>query len=219
MIKAIIFDFDGLLVNTEELRELSIRNFLMAKGKRFKVRDYIALMKTTSDETAMFLKKKFELNESIAEITSQRRNFFEELFESRLVLMEGVGVFLRKLRSFNLKKGIASGRNKKDVFDGLTRLGIIDSFEVIITAEDVNKLKPDPEGYLLAAKKLRVSPGECIAFEDTPHGIEAAKMAGMTCVYIPSARYFDSHHPKADLIVESFAKISNSIFRKLVNGK
>src|SRR3989344_8535951 len=219
MIKAIIFDFDGLLVNTEELREISIRNFLMAKGKHFKVRDYIALMKSTSDETGMYLKKKFELRGSVKEINNQRRKFFEELFESRLVLMEGVDVFLRKLRSFKLKKGITSGRNRKDVIDGLTRLGILDYFKVIVTAEDVNRLKPDPEGYLLAAKQLHVNPSECMAFEDTPHGIEAAKMAGMTCVYIPSARYFDSYHPKADLIVESFAKIGNRIFRKLVDAK
>ena len=76
----------------------------------------------------------------------------------------------------------------------------------------VNK-KPDPEIYLLTAEKLGVDPSECLVLEDAPHGVEAGKGAGMRVIYVPSTRYFENIHEKADLIVKSLHEVSEEILK------
>ena len=215
MIKAIIFDFDGLLVNTEELRELSIRNFLKRYGKVFKRSDYVMTMSGSREEVTKFLKKKYSLPGQIDKLSDERISIFDQLFGERLALMEGVTQLLTRARKLKVKCAIATGRGKDYVLDGLNRLGILDNFEAIVCAEDVVKRKPDPEVYLLAAKKIGIAPSFCLALDDSPNGVESAKNAGMKVIYVPSARYFDSWHDDADLTVKSLHEVSDGILNKL----
>ncbi len=214
-IKAVIFDFDGLLVNTEELRELSIKNFLEKYGKRFNHKDYKETVTGSRDEVTRFLKKKYQLTGKVAVLSEERRVFFDQLFQERLALMEGVTEILVRVKRWNVKCGIAAGRGRVDVLDGLKRVGILDYFEAIVTADEALKRKPDPEVYLIAAKELKVEPRSCLALDDSPHGVESAKAAGMKVIYVPSARYFDNWHDDADLIVKSLHEITDEIFNKL----
>ena len=212
---AAIFDFDGLLVNTEELREQSLVNFLKKYGKTFEFPDYAGTMLASTEETTKFLKGKYELPGEIDNLTKERRSFFDMLFQSRLALMEGVVEVLERARGIGLRMAIASNRYKADVLDALRRLGVDNYFEVIVNIDDVENKKPHPEIYLLASEKLGIEPRQCLVLEDAPHGVESGKAAGMTVVYVPSIRYFDEKHDKADLILKTMHELTDEVFKKL----
>lgn len=217
-IKAIIFDFDGLLVNSEELRFISFEKFLKKYGKKFQREDYLPTMVTGSAmTTTIFLIDKYGLEGMLEELHEERRALFKELFETRLVFLEGVSELLERVRNWPIKIGIASTRRREEIADGLSRLGVLDLFSVIVTNEDLTKGigKPDPEIYLVTARKLKVKPENCLVLEDAPHGIEAAKTAGMKAIYVPDSRFVNSYHEKADLIFQSLHELTDEVMRKL----
>lgn len=220
-IEAVIFDFDGLLVNTEELRLISFRKFLKKYGKRFNKKDYLLTMTSKAPmSTTKLLKEKYELKGKIEKLHAERINSFNELFESRLAFMEGVDELLKRVRNWPIKCAIASGRIRPYVVDGLTRLDVIDVFSVIVTPEDlvVSEGKPDPEIFLIAARKLEVDPKNCLVLEDAPHGIEAAKAAGMKAIFVPNAKFVETYHQKADLILKNMHELTDEVSGKLIHG-
>ena len=216
-IKAIIFDFDGLMVNTEELRLLSFEEFIKTHGKKFKKVDYVKTMPGSAEETTQLLKDLYSLEGDIAILNQQRRDIFKNLFDNRLVFMEGVAELLVRIKNWDVKCAVASGRRRGDIVDALTRFDVIDQFETIVSLEDlaISKGKPDPEIYLIAAKRLGLDPKFCLALEDSPFGIDSAKAAGMRAVYVPDARFFDLHHEKADIILKNLGELTDDILEML----
>ncbi len=220
-IKAVIFDFDGLLVNSEELRLISFREFLKRRGKKFNDKDYPQTMLTgPAMSTTIFLKEKYNLKGDVEELNEERRAIFQKLFETRLAFLEGVSELLERIKNWPVKCAIASTRNREQIEDGLARLGVLDQFEAIVTNQDLigGKGKPDPEIYLIAAKKLGVDPENCLVLEDAPHGIEAAKAAGMKAIYVPDSKFVDSYHEKADLILKNMHELTDEVLGKLIHG-
>jgi len=97
----------------------------------------------------------------------------------------------------------------------LQRAGLENTFEVIVTYEDYQRRKPDPESYLLTAKKLNLQPKDCVVIEDSYVGLCAAKSAGMKCIVIPNKYTKDQDFSKADLIVETADKIDIDLLKKM----
>lgn len=220
-IKALIFDFDGLLVNTEELRLISFQELLKSWGKKFNMKDYPPTMLTgAAMSTTIFLKEKYNLKGDVEKIHEERREIFQKLFETRLVFLDGVFELLERIKNWPVKCAIASTRNRDQIEDGLARLGVLDRFLLIVTNQDLKggKGKPDPEIYLIAAKKLGVDPENCLVLEDAPHGIDAAKAAGMKAIYVPDSKFVDSYHEKADLILENMHELTDEVLGKLIHG-
>lgn len=220
-IKAIIFDFDGLLVNTEELRLISFQELLKSWGKKFNMKDYPPTMLTgAAMSTTVFLKDKYSLEGDVEQLNKKRLAIFQKLFETRLVFLDGVFELLERIKNWPVKCAIASTRNREQIEDGLARLGVLDRFSLIVTNQDLKggKGKPDPEIYLIAAKKLGVGPENCLVLEDAPHGIDAAKAAGMKAIYVPDSKFVDSYHEKADLILENMHELTDEVLGKLIHG-
>ena len=220
-IEAVIFDFDGLLVNTEELRLISFREFLKRWGKKFNDKDYPQTMLTgPAMSTTVILKEKYNLDGKLEDLNQERRAIFQKLFETRLAFLEGVSELLERIKNWPVKCAIASTRNREQIEDGLARLGVLDQFEAIVTNQDLigGKGKPDPEIYLIAAKKLGVDSENCLVLEDAPHGIEAAKAAGMKVIYVPDSKFVDSYHEKADLILKNMHELTDEVLGKLIHG-
>lgn len=217
-IKAIIFDFDGLLVNSEELRLISFQEFLKRQGKQFNTQDYLSTMIAgPAMSTTKFLKEKYNLEGEVEKLHVERQAIFQKLFETRLTFLDGVFELLERTKNWPVKCAIASTRSREQIADGLTRLGVLDRFLVIVTNQDLQggKGKPDPKIYLITARKLRVKPENCLVLEDAPHGIEAAKVAGMKAIYVPDSRFVDSYHENADLIFQSLHELTDEVMRKL----
>jgi HAD superfamily hydrolase (TIGR01509 family) len=128
---------------------------------------------------------------------------YYHLAAGHLQPLPGVVALLRRLRD-QATAGLGLSGDRVKVAFGMQALALIGIFEAVITGDDVSHSKPDPEIYLIAAQRLGVPPAACIAIEDAPAGVEAAKRAGMRCIAVTNSVARDQLH-KADLIVDSLA--------------
>jgi HAD superfamily hydrolase (TIGR01509 family) len=123
-----------------------------------------------------------------------------------LQLMPGVEGLLHDARAEGLGRAVASSSSSVWVEGWLRRLGIHGLFDAIVTRDDVTRVKPDPELFLLAARRLGVPPGACVVFEDSANGMRAALAAGARCVAVPNALTSRLERPEVDLVLASLAE-------------
>lgn len=187
MIKGIIFDFDGLIVDTESVWYESYQEFMQEKyGAEIELHLYSQCIGTTNE----FLNQYFQslvtdetLNCSeIHELTLLK---FKEKMKQP-ALRAGVIDYIQEAKKSNLAIGLASSSSKTWVTEYLKTLQIYDYFDVINTRDDVKVVKPDPELYVKTLQELNLKPTEAIAFEDSLNGLKAAKEAGLYCVIVPN---------------------------------
>jgi HAD superfamily hydrolase (TIGR01509 family) len=123
-------------------------------------------------------------------------------------LLPGVETLLRSARDLGLGRAVASSSSCGWVEGWLGRHGIRALLDVVVARDDVSLVKPDPELFLLAARRLGVDPADCVVFEDSPNGMRAALTAGMRCVGVPNALTRDLERPGVDLVMGSLAEMS-----------
>jgi HAD superfamily hydrolase (TIGR01509 family) len=121
-------------------------------------------------------------------------------------LLPGVEALLRDAKALGLGRAVASSSSCGWVEGWLGRHGIRELLDVVVARDDVRKVKPDPELFLLAASRLGAEPGACVVFEDSPNGMRAALAAGMRCVAVPNALTRALVRPDVDLVLESLAE-------------
>jgi HAD superfamily hydrolase (TIGR01509 family) len=121
-------------------------------------------------------------------------------------LLPGVEALLRDAKALGLGRAVASSSSCGWVDGWLRRHAVRELLDVVVAREDVRKVKPDPELFLLAASRLGVAPGACVVFEDSPNGMRAALAAGMRCVAVPNALTRPLARPAVDLVLESLAE-------------
>jgi beta-phosphoglucomutase-like phosphatase (HAD superfamily) len=121
-------------------------------------------------------------------------------------LLPGVADLLRDARSLGLGRAVASSSSCGWVDGWLRRHGVRDLLDVVVARDDVQRVKPDPELFLLAATRLGVPPEACVVFEDSPNGMRAALAAGMRCVAVPNALTAPLPRPEVDLVIDSLAE-------------
>jgi HAD superfamily hydrolase (TIGR01509 family) len=151
----------------------------------------------------------FNWKQSEEEVAALRQQHFDRLCrESRLEAMDGVIDTIHALQAFGLPLAITSSAVRSSIEAILQRLGIRDAFTLIVDGSEVVRGKPDPEAYLLTARKLGVSPAECVVFEDSNVGVVAAKRAGMYCVGVRNPRAQTRQDlSAADVVVESMRDV------------
>ena len=187
MIKALIFDFDGLIVDTELPEYQSWQEIFQGYGSHLPVPVWAVCIGTSSSDFDPHEYLEARLGRSIdrgrMQARQQRRKM--HLVEGQRVL-PGVENYLEEARRLNLGIGLASSSSLDWVEPHLSRLGLRDYFEVIKTRDDVEMTKPDPALYQQALEDLGAAPDEAIALEDSPNGALAAKRAGIFCVAVPN---------------------------------
>jgi len=141
-------------------------------------------------------------------IALERKEIIDELFDRSIHFIDGFMPFITWLKTTNLKKGVATAMNKHLMTKVERQLNLRDHFqEHIYFIEDVgNRSKPEPDVFLFAAEKLNVDPQNCLVIEDAPHGIEAAKRAGMTNIGIATT-FTKEHLKEADFAAADFLEI------------
>lgn len=205
VIKAIIFDMDGVIANTEPIHLLAWKNTFQQKGSGHLIQ-FLGDCKGRADtELISEFFKKFKLAGEPQEWLKQKGINYMNLCWTNLDLFPYVTDLLFILNT-KYKLAIASSSSKKNVMIVINRFNLDGFFSCYITREDVTKIKPHPEIYLLTARKLDLSPSECLVIEDSIAGVSAAKSAGMICLAVTSS-YPKSTLKDADLVVDSIASI------------
>ncbi|TAN32492.1 HAD family hydrolase [bacterium] len=206
--RALVFDFDGLILDTEEPIYRSWLEVYEAHGEELPFERWVQIVGSTN---AVF-HPQHHLEERLGrplppEIIERRIGRRTEMILAQQ-LRPGIAQRVDEARALGLKLGVASSSTGGWVSGHLARLAILDRFDCIRTRDDVARAKPEPDLYLAVLECLGVGPAEAIAIEDSPHGVTAAKRAGLLCVAIPNsitARLDLSH---ADLVLGSLAEVS-----------
>ncbi|MDF2039062.1 HAD family hydrolase [Cytobacillus oceanisediminis] len=197
MIKAVIFDFDGTIVDTESLwYEVFKQTLSEDYGFELGLEDFAKGIGTTDEILFNYIDSKLGIKinrESVQEKT-------EKAFQSQrdiLILREGIQDLIEKCIEKGLKLGVASSSGRDWVKHYLNHFGIEGHFQTIKTKEDVEKVKPDPALYIKALEEMGVEPEESLAIEDSVNGSIAAVQAGMHCAAVPNdVTHFLSFHEK-----------------------
>ena len=214
MLKAVIFDFNGVIVDDEPLHLELFRRVLGEEGVALTDEDYHAKYLGYDDRgcfTAAFTdagQPDFAADAPfIAELIKRKADYYYEAIEDRFLLFPGAADLVKKLAA-KYPMAIASGALGGEIEVVLKRGGIRDCFQEIIASENVAVCKPDPEGYNKALASLnavgseQIQPSECLVIEDSVAGVEAAKRAGMWCLAVTNS-YRAEDLAKADWIVST----------------
>lgn len=217
MIKAIIFDFDGLILETEGPIYQSWIDLYASFGFSLPLETYATIIGTSVGDFDPATELERLVGEPLDWTTLEQQRRAQE---QRLLLAErtmpGVVDYLEEARRLGLRIGLASSSSGAWVKEHLTRLGLLKYFDSLRTSEHVALTKPDPALYLAVLQDLDVQPTQALALEDSLNGIRAAKRAGMYCVAVPNHLTQQLDLSEADLRVESLDSISlESLLAKL----
>jgi putative hydrolase of the HAD superfamily len=186
-LRAVLFDFDGLIVDTESAGYLTWKEIFFAEGHHLPVERYAAVVGTDFN-TAYDPRRDLEqLTERTFdwELMEEKRRVRERELRTGLHVLPGVVERLREADSLGLRTAIASSSPRSWVEPWLEQLDLRQHFQQVTTVDDTGKVKPDPSLFLHAAEKLGAQPDECLVFEDSLNGLRAATAAGMRCIVVP----------------------------------
>jgi len=208
LIRAIVFDFDGLILDTEEPVYRSWLEVYQAHGEELPFERWVQIVGSTTSG----FHPQHHLEERLGrplpkEVLDRRIGRRTEMILANSVL-PGVVQHLDAARQRGLKLGVASSSTREWVAGHLARLGILERFECLRCRDDVANAKPEPDLYLSVLDCLGVDASEAIAIEDSPNGIGAAKRAGMRCVAIPNSITASLDLSEADVTLTSLAELS-----------
>ncbi len=207
----VIFDFDGLLIDSEPLWTKADFELLGKRGFVPTEELLVRRLGTGNKRTIEIYKEEFGINESTEDLMEERVEAYLKLLDKNLSLMDGAKRLLEVLSNANKKLAIAtSGPYARNINSLLKRLNIESFFSAITTGEEIENPKPHPDLFLLAAKRLGIDPLRCIVVEDAPSGIEAAKNAKMKAYGVNSNEYARNQLAKAgaDEVYSSLTQIS-----------
>lgn len=212
MIKAVIFDMDGLMIDSANIWKIATQEFLSMHGKTHDpvfARQFSGLK---SHDVATLIKNHYKLTVSVDQISETRNQIMIKLAQNPVKTMPGLTKLLKHLNKIGHKKAVATSSYKTLAHRLLKSVKIFDHFETIVTGEDVIHGKPAPDIFLLAAKALQIDSEHCFVLEDAPAGIIAAHAAGMKSIAI-SKHETKEAFPLADFYFSSLSDINLSILQ------
>ncbi|HLZ14959.1 MAG TPA: HAD family phosphatase [Candidatus Saccharimonadales bacterium] len=183
--KAVLFDMDGVIVDSEPLHVAAFRATLKRYGHDLSEEQYKQHFAGRTDEAGF--KQYFDFigeNVDLPTIMDEKARAYLELAADQLVPYPGVVEFIRDLAARKVPLALVTGSLRAEAEVTLKAFGLTDLFKAIVAAEDISQSKPHPQGYLKGAKALGSEPADCIVIEDAPSGVKAAKAAGMRCLAV-----------------------------------
>ena len=219
-LKAVLFDFNGVIVNDESIHEQIVDQLMLDENLQLKRGEFREVCLGKSDRTCL------------VELLKRRGRFLTEVYLDRLLLGKaqayqakidsletlpiypGLADFIARIRAAGLKIAIVSGAMRSDIELVLNLAGLAENFELIVTGDDTMTSNPAPDGYLLAVELMNrqypgwnLEPGECLAVEDSFAGIEAAKKAGIQVLGVSHTYPFHMIQRQANWTVDYFADL------------
>ena len=215
--EAVLFDFDGILVDSEPMHHRAFTEVLDPLGMGFPWQEYVEIYMGFDDRDAFreaFRAKGIDLDDAnLAKLVAAKSEAFLRGLRDGVTAYPGAVSLVEFLRAAGLPLALCSGALRSDIDPVLAQLGVARCFDVIVSADDVRRSKPDPESYALAFARLSeryvtmlTVPGKSVAVEDTPAGIRSAKGAGLRVLAVTNS-YSAGELAEADWITDSLESV------------
>ena len=205
--RAVIFDMDGLLLDTETLWHEAEAELFRRHGDEFTWDDKMAVIGTSFEMTSRYFADRLgRPREEGPALVDEMVTLMHDRVRRQVDARPGALELVAGIRALDgVRLGLASNSPRFLVDDALATAGLIDVFETIVTSSDVEHAKPAPDIYLRACQDLGVEPSEAVALEDSASGVAAAKAAGLTCIAVP--QFAETDVSAADRIVDSLEEL------------
>ncbi|MGW8223944.1 MAG: HAD family hydrolase [Syntrophobacteria bacterium] len=214
-LEAVLFDMDGVIIDSEPLWSKAEQELLARRNIPYSPQLKAVMMGLDSSEAVGFLIQHYDLKESLSDVVEERNQLIAGLFRQFLRPMPHALQLVRSVHAAEIKTGLASSSPQELVALALGRLNITGLFDFILSGDQVARGKPAPDIYLTAARELGVSHENCLVIEDAPHGVAAAKAAGMCCLAI-STSASEPALAAADRVVRDFAEVDLQSLQELM---
>ncbi len=207
-VHALVFDMDGVIIDSEPLHLLAYQKFLADFGLTFLEEDNHKFLGMKDLDCAKYLVERHRLTITALEFVERKESVLHQLFTEQLKMQPGVLQILEKALQLNIPAVIASSATMPTIELVVELTGTRKYFRHLCSGDEVPNGKPAPDVFLLGAERLGVEPSECLVIEDTYNGVCAAKAAGMMCIAIPcqATRHQDFAH--ADLVLASMEEVN-----------
>ncbi|OGS21043.1 MAG: phosphatase [Elusimicrobia bacterium RIFOXYA2_FULL_39_19] len=216
MLEAVIFDMDGVLIDSEPFHLEVNKELFKQVGITFSEEEYTHFIGVSNKEMFAILKEKYKLTQSVEELSQMQLVGFLEYLEKEKHIQKpipGVPELLADIKKAGLKTAVASSSDMRNIEAVLKILDIKKYFNALVSGVNVKKGKPAPDIFIETAKQLGVNPENCMVIEDAMHGVQAAKAAGMKCLGYVNHNSCNQDLTKADAVAEDFKKV-NVLFLK-----
>ena len=206
--EVVVFDLDGVLLDTEPLNvESAVAAFAWA-GHALVPGDALRIIGRHPDDYVPEIGARFSMGDAeMLRLREVQERLYVEAFENRLAMKSGARSALERLQRNGVRVGLATSSSRSEVRRSFRRFDLDPFFEVVLTKDDVRRLKPDPEIYRRAADRLSVSPESMLVVEDSEHGIGSAKAAGAFCVALATPEIPAERQARADLRITTFDEL------------
>jgi beta-phosphoglucomutase len=212
-VRAVLWDMDGTLIDSEEFHWISWRDTLVKEGIEISYEQFLASFGQRNDSIVPQWLGGTATPERIARVANAKEEMYRDLVRTNgISALPGVASWLRRLQNQGWLQAVASSAPRRNIEVVLEALGAAHYFEGVVSAEDVRKGKPDPEVYLAAASRVGASPERCVVVEDAVAGIEGARRAGMRSIGVNH----DGKHLHADIVAQSLDLLDLDAFERLV---
>jgi len=213
-VEAVVFDLDGVLIQSEEVWDAVRERFTRERGGRYDAEIQRAMMGMSSTEWSRFLHETAGVPDPPEQINDAVVELMLDAYERELPLIDGAVEAVQRLAgAYTL--GVASSSNRPLIDAVLRAAGLEGYFAATVSSEEVARGKPEPDVYLEAARRLGVAPTACAAVEDSHGGIRSAKAAGMRVIAIPNPSYppDEASLAQADVVLRSLAELTPDVVR------
>jgi beta-phosphoglucomutase len=220
VLKAVLFDFNGVIIKDELIHRELIDELLLAENLPPQGKEFWQISVGRSDKACLYellkLRGRFVTDEYLNKLISKKAIAYRQRLEQldTLPIYPEVVEFIRQMSEGGYKLAVVTGAIRSEVELVLEQAGIDRYFETIVSGDEIKQSKPDPEGYLLAVKRLNklyprlnLLPSECIAIEDTFAGLQAVKSAGIQAVAIANTYPFHMLQRRANWTIDRFADL------------
>jgi HAD superfamily hydrolase (TIGR01509 family) len=208
---AVIFDMDGVLVDSEPLHLRATQATLGSRGDSYSERDNQAFFGATDPEMLRVLRIIFALPQSTAELVDAHSAHLIELIRAEARPLPGVPDVPLWLQKSGVRLGLATAARRPIIRAVLEAVGLPRAFEAVVSGDEIVRGKPAPDGFLLAARRLGVDPAQCVVVEDSRDGVLAGKAAGMLVAAVPCAATSHDDVSAADVVLPSLEALPRAL--------
>lgn len=214
---AVLFDMDGVIIDSEPLWSEAEKRLLARRNLSYSPSLKTAMMGRDAKGAVRLLREHYSLTDSVEELIGERNHLIAELFKEDLKTIPGALELVRSVIAEGIITGLVSSSSQPLIELALEKIGATGLFAITLSGDQVARGKPAPDVYITAAERLGVKPEHCLVIEDAPHGVAAAKHAGMCCLAIDTSVNV-VELTTADRVVSGFEEVDIQLLQSLMES-